>query len=151
MMTLYKSLVRPILEYASVLWSPTAKGDIQRIEEIQRSYIRKIRGVSKNYHEALKELKLYSLQRRRERYTLIQVWKMLEGHTANLNNTPNSSLQIARRIEDRGGRTLKTLNLTTTPGYLQKVKQQTVKVHGAKLQLPTNEPQEHNQQHSGAI
>jgi len=133
MMTLYKSLVRPILEYASVLWSPTAKGDIQRIEEIQRSYIRKIRGVSRNYHEALKELKLYSLQRRRERYTLLQIWKMLEGHTANLNNTPNSSLQIARRIEDRGGRTLKTLNLTTTPGYLQKVKQQTVKVHGAKL------------------
>ena len=133
MMTLYKSLVRPILEYASVLWNPTAKGDIQRIEEIQRSYIRKIRGVSRNYHEALKELNLYSLQRRRERYSILQVWKMLEGHTTNLNNMPGSSLQLARSIEDRGGRTLKTPNLATTPGYLQKVKQQTVKVHGAKL------------------
>ena len=140
MMTLYKSLVRPILEYASVLWNPTAKGDIQRIEEIQRSYIRKIRGVSRNYHEALRELNLYSLQRRRERYSILQVWKMIEGHTTNLMNTPASSLQLARRIEDRGGRTLKTPNLATTPGYLQKVKQQTVKVHGAKLfnSLPSN-------------
>ena len=140
MMTLYKSLVRPILEYASVLWNPTAKGDIQRIEEIQRSYIRKIRGVSRNYHEALKELNLYSLQRRRERYSILQVWKMLEGYTTNLKNTPDSSLQLARRIEDRGGRTLKTPNLANTPGYLQKVKQQTVKVHGAKLfnSLPSN-------------
>ena len=140
MMTLYKSLVRPILEYASVLWNPTAKGDIQRIEEIQRSYIRKIRGVSRNYHEALIQLKIYSLQRRRERYTIIQVWKMLEGFTTNLNNTPNSSLQLARRMDDRGGRTIKTPNITTTPGYLQKAKQQTVKVLGAKLfnSLPSN-------------
>jgi hypothetical protein len=34
-------------------------------------------------------------------------------------------------MEDRGGRTIKIPNLTITPGYLQKAKQQTVKVHGA--------------------
>jgi len=65
---------------------------------------------------------------------------MLEGFTTNLNNTPNSSLQLARRMDDRGGRTIKTPNITTTPGYLQKAKQQTVKVLGAKLfnSLPSN-------------
>ena len=133
MMTLYKSLVRPIIEYASVLWTPIAKGEIQRIEEIQRSFIRKIRGINPNYHQALKQLNLYSLERRRERYTILQVWKMLEHHTPNLSNTPSSSLQVARSIEDRGGRTLTVPNLNITPGYLRKIKQQTVKVHGAKL------------------
>jgi len=32
MLTLYKSLVRPLLQYSSPLWSPIAKGDIQRLE-----------------------------------------------------------------------------------------------------------------------
>jgi len=32
MLTLYKSLVRPILEYCSALWAPISKGEIQRLE-----------------------------------------------------------------------------------------------------------------------
>ena len=36
MITLYKSLVIPILEYCSVLWSPNAVGLIQRLEDIQK-------------------------------------------------------------------------------------------------------------------
>ena len=41
MMTLFKTLVRPLLEYSSPLWSPTAKGDIQKLEEVQKSFIKK--------------------------------------------------------------------------------------------------------------
>ena len=33
---LYKSLVRPILEYASPTWSPFLKKDIEKLEKIQR-------------------------------------------------------------------------------------------------------------------
>ena len=32
-----------------------------------------------NYHERLKKLGIYSLQRRRERFRLINVWQQLEG------------------------------------------------------------------------
>ena len=42
MLTTWKSLVLPILDYCSQLWSPQKKGEIQQIEDIQRSFTRKI-------------------------------------------------------------------------------------------------------------
>ncbi len=39
-----------------------------------------------NYWERLKSLNLYSLQRRRERYDIIYVWKILEGKVPNASN-----------------------------------------------------------------
>ena len=69
MLTLYKALVIPILEYCSVLWCPTTPGLIQRLEEIQWSFLRKIAGSNAdNYWMCLEKLKIYSLERRRERY-----------------------------------------------------------------------------------
>ena len=99
-LTLYKSLVRPILEYSSVLWTPIQKGEIQRLEEIQQSILRKIKGISSNYNQALKQLKLYSLERRRERYIVIQIWKMIEGIVPSL----NPSLIQQSSIQQRRGR-----------------------------------------------
>ena len=78
MITLYKSLVIPILEYCSVLWSPNAVGLIQRLEDIQKSFLRKINGTPNNYWECLKQTKIYSLQRQRERYRIMYVWKIME-------------------------------------------------------------------------
>ena len=133
MLTLFTSLVRPILEYSSVLWGPIGKGDIQRIEEIQQSFIRKIKGINRQYSQALKDLNLYSLERRRERYQILQVWKMLEGKVPNLNDTPSSSLQIQTSFVSRRGRTIRLPHLATTPTYLQQIKQQTIRCFGAKL------------------
>ena len=85
MLTLWKSLVIPILDYCSQLWSPSKVGDIQQIEQIQKSFTRKIRfDTKKDYWERLKQYHLYSLQRRRERYRIIYVWKILEGIVPNL-------------------------------------------------------------------
>ena len=53
MITLYKSLVIPILKYCSVLWSPSAVELIQRLEEIQKSFLKQIKGTPKNYWESL--------------------------------------------------------------------------------------------------
>ena len=33
---LYKSSVRPHLEYANLLWSPYKKGDVEAIEKVQK-------------------------------------------------------------------------------------------------------------------
>ena len=72
MITLYRSLVIPILEYCSVLWSPSSVGLIQQLESIQWSFLRKIRGINcHNYWECLERMKMYSLERRRERYRII--------------------------------------------------------------------------------
>ncbi len=42
MMTLWKSLVIPIMDYCSQLWSPIQAGQIQQLEEIQQQFTRKI-------------------------------------------------------------------------------------------------------------
>ena len=63
--TLWKSLVLPVVEYCSVLWSPLKKSHIQEIEAIQWSYIRKILGTRSDYLDE-SSFSLYSLERRRE-------------------------------------------------------------------------------------
>ena len=80
MMTLFKSLVLPILDYGSQLWSPHLVKHIDQLEKIQRSFTKHITGMqSLEYSERLVSLKLYSLQRRCECYCIIYVWKIIEG------------------------------------------------------------------------
>ena len=74
----------PILDYCCQLWSPAAAGLIQKIELVQVSYLRKIVGMSSlDYWEQLDRLNLYFLERRRERYIAIYVWKVMEGMVPN--------------------------------------------------------------------
>ena len=71
MLTLWKSLVQCKLDYCSQLWSPARKGDIQAIEMVQNSFLRKLPAIRHmSYWQKLKQLKLYSQERRRERYSV---------------------------------------------------------------------------------
>jgi hypothetical protein len=90
MLTLFKSLVLPHLEYCCVLWNPAVFRYIQQIEGVQRTFTFKIQDPQlqdKNYWQRLKELKLYSLERRRERYTILYVFKILKGLVPNIGIT----------------------------------------------------------------
>ena len=54
------------------------------LELLQKNFVKRINGISApNYWEQLKKLGLYSLQRRRERYLIIYLWKILEGIVPN--------------------------------------------------------------------
>ena len=54
----------------------TEKEDIDRIERIQKNFISKISGLGKmNYHERLKRLGIYSLERRWEKFLIINAWQ----------------------------------------------------------------------------
>ena len=58
-----------------------------------------------SYPERLTVLKLYSFQRRRERYIIIYVWKILEGLV------PNFFSPICAKESDRRGRTCITSHI----------------------------------------
>ena len=85
MLTLFKSLVLPIVEYCSQLWSPGRIGTIRKLEAIQRSFTYRIQGMKDlNYWDRLKSLNMYSLERRRERYAIIYTWKVINGVVPNI-------------------------------------------------------------------
>jgi hypothetical protein len=84
MLQLYKTMVRCRVEYCCPVWNPVKVGDVQTIEDIQRHFTRKIKGCKDlDYWDRLKLLKLQSLQRRRERYLIIHVWKILNEESPN--------------------------------------------------------------------
>jgi hypothetical protein len=76
---LYKSLIRPILEYCSVVTKPLRKQEADRIESIQRRATKLVTEVRElPYEERLRSLNLPSLSFRRERADMIQVYRILE-------------------------------------------------------------------------
>ena len=84
MMTLYKSLIRSKVEYCCPLWNPSKIRDIQTLENVQKEFTKRILGLQEHdYWDRLRQLKLLSLQRRRERYSIIQVWKIKNGLAPN--------------------------------------------------------------------
>ena len=78
MLTLFKALVLSRLDYGSQLWSPHKICQINQIEKIQRAFTKHIAGMyDLPYTKRLKMLNLNSLHRRRERYCIIYLWKIL--------------------------------------------------------------------------
>ena len=85
MKTLYKSIVRSHLEYCCPLWIGISLQSMQDLESIQRSFTSKISCPPsvENYWDRLQYLQLMSLQRRRERYVILHMWKILNDITSN--------------------------------------------------------------------
>ena len=130
MLTLWKSLVLPILDYCSQLWSPTKVGQIQEIEDIQKSFTRKIWHVNRgDYWERLNSFKLYSLQRRRERYRIIYVWKILEGLAPNV-----GANRVSSRTSVRLGRMCEIPKTSSSgPANIRSLLEGSFCIQGAKL------------------
>lgn len=79
---LYKSMVRPIIEYGNVIWQPTVDeiGLTKKIEKVQRRATKRVPGLRHMpYAQRLRVLRLPSLLYRRRRGNMIEVWKRLHN------------------------------------------------------------------------
>ena len=80
MIPLFKSLIRPLLEYGNAVWSPYLRKHIDSIETVQRRFTKRIDNASNlDYQDRLCKFKLPSLEYRRLRGDLIEVYKILHG------------------------------------------------------------------------
>jgi len=74
----FKTYVRPLLEYASSVWSPSYVTSVNLIESVQRKFTKRLPGcLQLDYASRLAKLDLQNLELRRLHSDLIFVYKML--------------------------------------------------------------------------
>ena len=77
---LYKTYIRPHLEYCTPAWSPFLAKDIDIIEKVQHRSTKLVVALADlPYEDRLRHLDLYSLYCRRQRADLITIYKLLHN------------------------------------------------------------------------
>jgi len=98
LLNLYKTIVRPHLEYCVSAWSPHYQKDKKLLKQVQYRFTRMIPDLrSQHYDGRLKQLKLWTLEERRNHADLIEVFKMAHGF---------STISLSKMFQlDTSGRT----------------------------------------------
>ena len=80
MLDLFKTHIRPIMDYASPLWNTGYVEDTKALESVQRRWTKKINGFdSLEYQDRLAALRLFSVKGRLLRSDIIYCWKIFHG------------------------------------------------------------------------
>ena len=127
MLTIWKSLVQSKLDYCSQLWSPSDQGSIGKLESVARNFTSQVGGMQGlDYWERLAELKMYSQERRRERYLIIYVWKvsqlLVSGYTLPFRHNPRRGRLVDIPPVANGA-----------PSAVKNAQETSLRVKGAKL------------------
>ena len=127
MLTIWKTIIQSKLDYTSQLWSPSDQGTIGNLESVARHFTAKVDGMSDlDYWDRLQSLRLYSQERRRERYQIIFLWKVGQGLV--------KGYDVSFTQHERRGRLMKLAPLcNTAPAAVKRARESSLQVRGAKL------------------
>ena len=79
-LNIYKCLIRPHVEFTNLIWHPRLSKHQKILENVIRTATRLVSGIKNlSYYERLKELNLSSLEYRRRRGTMIEMYKICYG------------------------------------------------------------------------
>ena len=129
MKQIWKSLVQPKMDYCSQFWSPGDQDSINKLESVQRHFLSQVAGdeVSIDHWSRLKLYKMYSQERRRERYMIIFLWKISQGLVQGYHVEYTS-------VSGRRGRTALPRNVVQSSSSLvKKARESSIGVKGARI------------------
>ena len=124
-MSVWKCIVQPKL--VSQLWSPSNQANIAKLENVLRNFTSKIDGCENmDFWDRLTNLRLYSQERRRERYQIILCWKisqgMVDGYSLPFTNNPRRGrLAVISGYQNKA------------PAVVRNAREASFSVKGAKL------------------
>ena len=127
MLTIWKILVQSKVDYCSQLWCTTDQASISSLESISRHFTAQVYGLGElDYWDRLQALRLYSQERRRERYRIIFVWKALQGFV--------EAYHLPSYRSPRRGRFVEIPKYcTNSPSAVRQAREASLSVHGARL------------------
>ena len=127
MITYWTSLIQSRLDYCSQLWCPNDQKSIAKLETVARQYTSHIQGLEGlDYWQRLKDLHMFSQERRLERYLIIFVWKvamgMVDGYNMDFIYSPR-----------RGWSAVPKAIAQKAPACVRRAKEASLAVKGAAL------------------
>ena len=128
MLTIWNSLIQSRLDYCSQLWSPYLASEIAKIEDVQRHFSKKIDGMEGlSYRERLKKLRMYSQERRRDRYQCILIWKIA------MNLVDGYKLEFINEGTRRGRECVVSDIVRSSPVTVRRARENSLSHKGARM------------------
>ena len=128
MLVIWNSMIQSRLDYCSQLWSPSQAADIAKLENVQRQFTKRIHGMEdKSYRERLKDLGMYSQERRRDRYQCIFIWKLAMGLVQGY------KLDFINEGTRRGRECAVASVYQNSPAAVRRARENSLSVKGAKM------------------
>ena len=128
MKVLWNSMIQSRLDYCSQLWSPSLQSEIEKIEDVQRQFTKRIEGMENlPYQERLTKLKMYSQERRRDRYMCIFVWKISMGLISGY------KLEFKGEGTRRGRECEVATVIRSAPAAVRRARESSLSVKGARM------------------